>query len=80
MSNCRLDWSSSVSRGVTIYRKLELDRLDHLCSMSRLYLDTMETNTPKLVNVTKRLREPVGLCDTSKDTEVKKASLSNQTG
>jgi len=63
----RLDWEGAVKRGVSVFKRLEEERLGQLCSMSKLYLTIMENNRPKLVNLTERLREPVELCDVGKD-------------
>lgn len=65
----RLDWEGSVKRGVTVLRRLEEERLTQMKSMSSLYLTVMETHRPKLVALTTRLREPVHLCDVSKDMQ-----------
>ena len=67
----RLDWEGAVKRGVSVFKRLEEERLGQLCSMSKLYLTIMENNRPKLVNLTERLREPVELCDVGKDVLVK---------
>ena len=53
-----------------MFKRLEEERLDQLCSMSKLHLKIMENNRPKLVNLTERLREPIELCNVSKDVQV----------
>jgi len=63
----RLDWEGSVKRGVKVFRRLDEERLEQLCAMAGVFLQVMESNRPKLVSLTGRLREPVALCDPSKD-------------
>ena len=70
LTNFRLDWEGAVKRGVSVFKRLEEERLGQLCSMSKLYLTIMENNRPKLVNLTQRLREPIELCDVAKDVQV----------
>lgn len=65
----RLEWESSVKRGVGVLSRLEEERLSQLGSLSRLFLSLMQTNRPKLISLTERLREPVDLCDVVRDIE-----------
>ena len=58
-----------MKRGVTVFRRLEEERLTQLSSVSRLFLSIMMTNRPKMMNLTERLREPVDLCDVNRDIE-----------
>ena len=67
----RLEWESSVKRGVTVFRRLEEERLTQLTSVSRLFLSIMINNRPKMISLTERLREPVELCDVNRDMEVR---------
>jgi len=71
----RLDWEGAINRGVSVFKRLEEDRLCQLCSMSKLFLTIMENNRPKLVNLTQRLREPIGLCDVTKDLQNSKTEM-----
>ena len=75
LSNFRLDWEGAVKRGVSVFKKLEEDRLGQLCGMSELYYTIMENNRPKLVNLTDRLREPIKVCDVGRDVEVGEISV-----
>ena len=68
-STFRLEWESSVKRGVSVLRRLEEERLTQLGSMSRLFFSLMQANRPKLISLTERLREPVELCDVVRDLE-----------
>merc|ERR1712012_822033 len=58
-----------MGRGVTVFRRLEEERLNQLSSVSRLFLSIMMTNRPKMMNLTERLKEPVDLCDVNRDIE-----------
>ena len=53
-----------------MFRRLEEERLTQLTSVSKLFLTIMQSNRPKLLNLTERLREPVDLCDVNRDIEV----------
>ena len=66
----RLEWESSVKRGVSVFQRLEEERLSQLSSVSKLFLTIMKNNRPKLIALTERLREPVELCDVNRDMEV----------
>ena len=44
LSNTRLDWEGAVKRGVSVFKKLEEERLGQLCGMSELYYTIMENN------------------------------------
>jgi len=74
----RLDWEGALKRGATVFKRLEEERLDQLCSMSKLYLTIMENNRPKLVNLTERLREPIELCNVSKDVQNMKLEIDQE--
>ena len=65
-----------MKRGVAVFKRLEEERLGQLCSMSKLYLTVMESNRPKLVNLTERLREPDEVCDVGRDVQVTECIVS----
>ena len=54
---------------MSVLRRLEEERLSQLGSLSRLFFSLMQTNRPKLISLTERLREPVELCDVVRDIE-----------
>ena len=59
-----------MKRGVSVFQRLEEERLSQLSSVSKLFLTIMKNNRPKLIALTERLREPVELCDVNRDMEV----------
>ena len=73
---CRLDWESSVLRGCSSMRRMEEDRLCQLRNLAEQYHQIMSDNRPKLVASSKRLTEPIQLCDISRDMEAVKRKVS----
>ena len=71
----RLDWESSVLRGCSAMRRMEEDRLCQLRNLAEQYHQIMSENRPKLVASSKRLSEPIELCDISRDMEAVKKKV-----
>ena len=71
----RLDWESSVLRGCSAMRRMEEDRLCQLRNLAEQYHQIMADNRPKLVASSKRLAEPIQLCDISRDMEAVKKKV-----
>ena len=71
----RLDWESSLLRGCSAMRRMEEDRLCQLRNLAEQYHQIMSDNRPKLVASSKRLAEPVQMCDISRDMEAVKKKV-----
>lgn len=59
-------------------RRMEEDRLCQLRNLAEQYHQIMSDNRPKLVASSKRLAEPIQLCDISRDMEAVKKKVSHQ--
>ena len=57
-------------------RRMEEDRLCQLRNLAAQYHQIMSENRPKLVSSSKRLSEPIQLCDISRDMEAVKKKVS----
>ena len=57
-------------------RRMEEDRLCQLRNLAEQYHQIMSDNRPKLVASSKRLTEPIQLCDISRDMEAVKRKVS----
>ena len=58
-------------------RRMEEDRLCQLRNLAEQYHQIMSDNRPKLVASSKRLAEPIQLCDISRDMEAVKKKVSH---
>ena len=56
-------------------RRMEEDRLCQLRNLAEQYHQIMSENRPKLVASSKRLSEPIELCDISRDMEAVKKKV-----
>lgn len=56
-------------------RRMEEDRLCQLRNLAEQYHQIMSDNRPKLVASSKRLAEPIHLCDISRDMEAVKKKV-----
>ena len=57
-------------------RRMEEDRLCQLRNLAAQYHQIMSENRPKLVSSSKRLSEPIQLCDITRDMEAVKKKVS----
>ena len=57
-------------------RRMEEDRLRQLRNLAAQYHQIMSENRPKLVASSKRLSEPIQMCDISRDMEAVKKKVS----
>ena len=57
-------------------RRMEEDRLCQLRNLAAQYHQIMSENRPKLVASSKRLSEPIQMCDISRDMEAVKKKVS----
>ena len=58
-------------------RRMEEDRLCQLRNLAEQYHQIMSDNRPKLVASSKRVAEPIQLCDISRDMEAVKRKVSH---
>ncbi|XP_017784618.1 PREDICTED: nostrin isoform X2 [Nicrophorus vespilloides] len=63
----RLEWESAVSRGAITFQALEEERLNNLKSILSCYLNHSTTLTPKLTDITNKIRGPIESAEASKD-------------
>ncbi|KAH1024466.1 uncharacterized protein LOC109537470 isoform X1 [Dendroctonus ponderosae] len=63
----RLEWESSVLKGVNMFQSLEEDRLNNLKAVLTSYLRHNNDLHPRLIEATDRLKAPIEAADPAKD-------------